>query len=53
MTLDEFIQNEFRLLKKFQQYWLGARIKNDANDFPYSMEQQEWIEQFDVWNRNK
>jgi len=48
ITVFNFLNNYNKLLLDFAEYWLkGNREKSDL--FPYSMEEQEFEEQFKIW----
>ncbi|MFA5758568.1 MAG: hypothetical protein WC942_04310 [Clostridia bacterium] len=48
MKINEFIQNELKLLEKFQKYWTPNSVINQS-DFPEEMELGEWVEQFTIF----
>jgi hypothetical protein len=47
MTLDEFIEEEKRLLDVFKERW-ERRALEEPECFPLSMDSYEWTEQFEA-----
>lgn len=52
MTLEEFISEQQKLLKEFEQYWRKANVEA-SKDFPLDMNGGDWDEQLICFMQNR
>ena len=48
MKLNEFIEQEAKLLTTFERWW-HKQAREDKENFPFEMEVQDWAEQLELF----
>jgi hypothetical protein len=50
MRLEDFIEEQKRLLDEFKQHWVVKHASEEVENYPLDLPPGDWDEQFHLWN---